>query len=255
MNIELIKGDCLEKMKDIPNKSIDMILCDLPYGTTRNKWDSVLSLDELWEQYNRIIKDNGAIVLFAQTPFDKVLGCSNLKMLRYEWIWEKTSATGYLNAKKMPMKAHENILVFYKKLPTYNPQKTTGHKRKVSKAEHKIDCVKTTNYGEHGLTTYDSTERYPRSVQVFKTDKQKAALHPTQKPVELLEWLIKTYTNEDETVLDNCMGSGSTAIACVNTNRSFIGIELTEKYFEASKKRINTHIKDNSLNNIELSIN
>ena len=254
MNIELIKGDCLEKMKDIPNKSIDMILCDLPYGTTRNKWDSVLSLDELWEQYNRIIKDNGAIVLFAQTPFDKVLGCSNLKMLRYEWIWEKTSATGHLNAKKMPMKAHENILVFYKKLPTYNPQKTTGHTPVHSYTKHQDDG---SNYGKTliGISGGGSTERYPRSVQVFKTDKQKEALHPTQKPVDLLEYLIKTYTNENETVLDNCMGSGSTGIACVNTNRSFIGIELTEKYFEASKKRINTHIKDNSLNNIELSIN
>ena len=240
--VQLYKGDCLEIMKDIPDKSIDMILCDLPYGTTRNKWDSVLSLDELWEQYERIIKDNGAIVLFAQTPFDKVLGCSNLKMLRYEWIWEKTSATGHLNAKKMPMKAHENILVFYKKLPTYNPQKTTGHQRKVSKAEHKINCVKTTNYGEHGLTTYDSTERYPRSVQIFKTDKQKESLHPTQKPVALLEYLIKTYTNEGETVLDNCMGSGSTGVACLNTNRKFIGIEKDDKYFDLACNRINEYI-------------
>ena len=240
--VQLYKGDCLEIMKDIPDKSIDMILCDLPYGTTRNKWDSVLSLDELWEQYERIIKDNGAIVLFAQTPFDKVLGCSNLKMLRYEWIWEKTSATGHLNAKKMPMKAHENILVFYKKLPTYNPQKTAGHQRKVSKAEHKINCVKTTNYGEHGLTTYDSTERYPRSVQVFKTDKQKESLHPTQKPVALLEYLIKTYTNEGETVLDNCMGSGSTGVACLNTNRKFIGIEKDDKYFDIACNRINEYI-------------
>ena len=241
--VQLYKGDCLEIMRNIPDKSIDMILCDLPYGTTRNKWDSVLSLDELWEQYERIIKDNGVIALFAQTPFDKVLGCSNLKMLRYEWIWEKTSATGHLNAKKMPMKAHENILVFYKKLPTYNPQKTAGHKRKVSKAEHKINCVKTTNYGEHGLTTYDSTERYPRSVQVFKTDKQKESLHPTQKPVALLEYLIKTYTNEGETVLDNCMGSGSTGIACLKTNRNFIGIEKDDKYFDIAYKRINEYIE------------
>ena len=245
MEIDLIKGDCLLLMDNIPNKSIDMVLCDLPYGTTQNKWDSIIPLEKLWEKYRRVIKDDGVIVLFAQTPFDKVLGCSNLKMLRYEWIWEKTSATGHLNAKKMPMKAHENILVFYKKLPTYNPQKTTGHKRKVSKAEHKINCVKTTNYGEHGLTTYDSTERYPRSVQVFKTDKQKEALHPTQKPVSLLEYLIKTYTNEGETVLDNCMGSCSTGIACINTNRNFIGIELDEKYFEIAKNRIENSIKNN----------
>ncbi len=252
--IKLIKGDCLEKMKDIPDKSIDMILCDLPYGTTRNKWDSILPLDKLWDQYLRVIKDNGAIVLFAQTPFDKVLGCSNLKMLKYEWIWEKTSATGHLNAKKMPMKAHENILVFYKKLPTYNPQKTTGHKRKVSKAEHKINCVKTTNYSDYGLTTYDSTERYPRSVQIFKTDKQKEALHPTQKPVDLLQYLIKTYTNDGETVLDNTMGSGSTGIACVNINRNFIGIELDNNYFDIAKNRINTYIEDNNIQDIELNI-
>ena len=253
MNIELIKGDCLEKMKDIPNKSIDMILCDLPYGTTRNKWDSVLSLDELWEQYNRIIKDNGAIVLFAQTPFDKVLGCSNLKMLRYEWIWEKTSATGHLNAKKMPMKAHENILVFYKKLPTYNPQKTTGHTPVHSYTKHQDDG---SNYGKTliGISGGGSTERYPRSVQVFKTDKQKEALHPTQKPVDLLEYLIKTYTNENETVLDNCMGSGSTGIACVNTNRNFIGIELDDNYFNIAKNRINTYIGDNNLENIEVNV-
>lgn len=222
---ELYNVDCLIGMNDIEDKSIDMILCDLPYGTTKNKWDSIIPLDKLWEQYNRIIKDNGAIVLFAQTPFDKVLGNSNLKMLKYEWIWEKTSATGFLNAKKMPMKAHENILVFYKKLPTYNPQKTKGHKRKVSKSIHKINCIKTTDYGKHDLTTYDSTERYPRSVLEFPTDKQKCALHPTQKPVALLEYLIKTYSNEGDVILDNCIGSGSTAVACINTNRNFIGMD------------------------------
>ncbi|WP_455938459.1 DNA-methyltransferase [Gemella morbillorum] len=250
--VRLYKGDCLEKMKDIESKSIDMILCDLPYGTTRNKWDTVIPLELLWGQYNRIIKDNGAIVLFAQTPFDKVLGVSNLKMLRYEWIWEKTTVTGYLNAKKMPMKAHENILVFYKKLPTYNPQKTSGHKRKVSKAEHKINCAKTTTYGEYGLTTYDSTERYPRSVQIFKSDKQKEALHPTQKPVILLEYLIKTYTNEEEIVLDNCMGSGSTGVACLNTNRKFIGIEKDGKYFDVACNRINEYIKTGIMERSEI---
>lgn len=179
MKIDLKKGDCLKLMNDIPDKSIDMILCDLPYGTTQNKWDSIIPLDKLWEQYCRVIKDNGAIVLFAQTPFDKVLGCSNLKMLKYEWIWEKTSATGHLNAKKMPMKAHENILVFYKKLPTYNPQKTTGHTPVHSYTKHQDDG---SNYGKTliGISGGGSTERYPRSVQVFKTDKQKEALHPTQ---------------------------------------------------------------------------
>jgi len=235
---KIIQGDCLEVMKGIPDKSIDMILCDLPYGTTRNKWDSIILLDNLWEQYCRVIKDNGAIVLTAQTPFDKVLGCSNLKLLRYEWIWEKTSATGHLNAKKMPMKAHENILVFYKKLPTYNPQKTFGHKRKVSKAEHKTNCVMTSNYNKHGLTSYDSNDRYPRSVQVFSNDKQKLALHPTQKPADLFGYLIKTYTNEGEIILDNCIGSGTTAIAALNTGRFFIGIEKDEEYCAIANKRI-----------------
>ena len=228
-------------MNDIPDKSIDMILCDLPYGTTKNKWDSIIDLDELWNHYNRIIKDNGAIVLTAQTPFDKVLGVSNLKMLKYEWIWEKTSATGHLNAKKMPMKAHENILVFYKKPPTYNPQKTTGHERKVSTAKHKRNSKNSSNYGESSATTYDSTERYPRSVQLFSTDKQKSSLHPTQKPVALFEYLIRTYSNEGETVLDNCMGSGTTAVACMNTNRSYIGFELDRDYYELANERIINH--------------
>ena len=238
---KIYNEDCIKEngMCLIEDKSIDMILCDLPYGTTaRNKWDCIITFEHLWDQYERIIKDNGAIVLTAQTPFDKVLGCSNLKMLRYEWIWEKTSATGHLNAKKMPMKAHENILVFYKKLPTYNPQKTFGHERKVSKAEHKVNCVMTSNYNEHGLTTYDSTERYPRSVLKFPTDKQKEALHPTQKPVALFEYLIRTYTNEGNLVLDNCMGSGTTAIACINTNRNYIGFETEQRYIKIANTRI-----------------
>ena len=237
MNIELYNGDCLEAMKSIPDKSIDMILCDLPYETTRNRWDKMIDLEKLWEQYERIIKDNGAIVLFAQTPFDKVLGVSNLKLLRYEWIWEKTTATGHLNAKKMPMKAHENILVFYKKLPKYNPIKTTGHTPVHSYTKHQDDG---SNYGKTkaGISGGRSTERYPRSVQKFKTDKQKETLHPTQKPVELLEYLIKTYTDENELVLDNCMGSGSTGVACVNTNRNFIGMELDNNYFNIAEERI-----------------
>ena len=238
---KIYNEDCLVGMNDVPDKSIDMILCDLPYGTTKNKWDSIIDLDELWNHYNRIIKDNGAIVLTAQTPFDKVLGVSNLKMLKYEWIWEKTSATGHLNAKKMPMKAHENILVFYKKPPTYNPQKTTGHERKVSTAKHKRNSKNSSNYGESSATTYDSTERYPRSVQLFSTDKQKSSLHPTQKPVALFEYLIKTYSNEGETVLDNCMGSGTTAVACMNTNRNYIGFELDKDYYELANERIINH--------------
>ena len=254
VSIDLKQGDCLELMKEIPSKSIDLILCDLPYGTTRNKWDSVLDLELLWEQYTRIIKDRGAILLFAQTPFDKVLGTSNLKHLRYEIIWQKTSPTGFLNAKKMPMKAHENILVFYKKLPTYNPQITQGHPRKVSsKASRSNSANRHTkkslkgesNYGvfANEIEGYDSTERYPLSVQVFAKDQQRENYHPTQKPVALLEWLIKTYTNEGDLVLDNCMGSGSTGVACVNLNRKFIGMELTEQYFEVAKERIEKAVK------------
>lgn len=221
-----------------------MILCDLPYGiTARNKWDTVLPLDTLWEQYNRIIKEHGMILLFADGLFMADLMNSNKKMWRYNLIWHKTTPTGFLNANRMPLRAHENICCFYKKLPVYNPQKTTGHQRKTSTANQKRNCIKTLDYGEHNLTTYDSTERFPTSVLTFSTDKQKCALHPTQKPVALLEWLIKTYTNEGMTVLDNCMGSGSTAVACVNTNRNFIGMELDENYFEIAKERIDKATK------------
>lgn len=233
----LMFGDCLERMKEIPNSSVDLVLVDLPYQTTQNKWDSMINLDEMWLQLKRLCKPNTAKLMFAQTPFDKILGCSNLKELKYEWIWEKTTATGHLNAKKMPMKAHENILVFYDKLPTYNPQKTTGHKPANSYTKHQDDG---SNYGKTkvGISGGGQTDRYPRSVQVFKTDKQKASLHPTQKPVDLLEYLIKTYTNENETVLDFTFGSGSTGVACLNTNRKFIGIEMDENYFNIAKDRM-----------------
>ena len=231
--IDIKQGDCLELMKDIPDRSIDMVLCDLPYGTTKNKWDSVIPLNKLWKQYERMIKDNGAIVLFSQMPFSAELVHSNLKLFKYEWIWQKDNGTGFLNAKKMPLKIHENILVFYKKLPLYNPQMRTGFKPyKCKQGRH------STNYGayEQGHITESNGERYPIDIIEFKKD---SGLHPTQKPVELLEYLIKTYTNENETVLDNCMGSGSTGVACVNTNRNFIGYELNEKYFEIAEKRIN----------------
>ena len=237
----LVHDDCLEAMKFIEDGSIDMILCDLPYGTTVCKWDTVIPFEPLWAHYKRILKSDGVILLFAQSPFDKVLGCSNLPMLRYEFIWEKTEATGHLNAKRAPMKAHENILVFYSAQPTYNPQKTNGHKRKsarnVDRATKQSEC-----YGaQEGITHYDSTERYPRSVLQFSTDKQKSTLHPTQKPVALMEYFIKTYTNEGDTVLDNCMGSGTTGIACLNTGRDFIGIEKDQKYFEIARSRIAGH--------------
>lgn len=233
--IEIKQGDCLELMKDIPDGSIDMILCDLPYGTTKNKWDSIIPLDELWEQYERIIKDKGCIALFAQTPFDKVLGVSNLKLLKYEWIWEKDNGTGFLNAKKMPLKIHENILIFYKNTPIYNPQMRKGFKSYSYSKEN----ISSTNYGNSNGTNgiiKNEGDRYPIDIIQFKRDKNK--LHPTQKPVSLLEYLIKTYTKEGETVLDNCMGSGSTGVACQNTNRNFIGFELDEKYFNIAKERL-----------------
>ena len=235
--MELIQGDCLEVMKNIPSASVDMILCDLPYGTTRNKWDTCLNLGKLWEQYKRIIKDNGAIVLFSQMPFTAALVMSNPKMFRYEWIAEKSLATGFLNAKRMPMKAHENILVFYKKLPTYNAQMTKGKPYSITRRDiggqylHNFESIETKNEGT----------RCPRDVlrDLWQPYCGGKMYHPTQKPVLLLEYLIKTYTNEGETVLDNCMGSGSTGVACVNTKRDFIGVELDENYFDIARRRIN----------------
>lgn len=239
-------------MKHIPDKFCNMVLCDLPFGTTQNKWDSVIPFDILWNEYKRIIKDDGVIVLFGQGMFTAEMKISNKKMWRYDLIWKKNKATGHLNAKKMPMRAHEDIEifshedieVFYKKLPTYNPQKTTGHPRKVSKAEHKINCKATTNYGEHGLTTYDSTERYPLSVLEFPVmnNDDPNKFHPTQKPVELYEYLIKTFTTEGDIVLDNCSGAGTIAIASINTNRNYIGFEMDKDYYEKSQDWIRRHI-------------
>ena len=245
-DIKLIKGDCLVEMHGIPDKSIDAIMCDLPYGTTNCKWDSIIDLDKLWAHYKRVIKDRGVIVLFAQTPFDKVLGCSNLKWLRYEWIWEKTQATGFYNAKKMPMKAHENILVFYKNTPKFNPQKTEGH-NPINSYTKKIDvCNKTEVYGKvtKEVSGGGETDRYPRSVQVFASDKQKTKLdgtiHPTQKPLPLLEMLVLSYTNEGDMVLDNTMGSGTTMVACKKLNRNGIGIQKDDKYFDIAQKRLDS---------------
>ncbi|MFI9938500.1 DNA-methyltransferase [Acinetobacter baumannii] len=228
-------GDCLERMKEIEAGTVDMILCDLPYGTTCCSWDAVIPFEPLWEQYERVIKENGAIVLFAAQPFTAVLATSNLKLFRYEWIWEKPAATGFFNAQFQPLRAHENILVFYKAKPTFNPMKTFGHERKTAKRKD----IGSEHYGKQvNIKSYDSTERYPRSVQLFSSDKQKANFHPTQKPVALCEYLIRTYTNEGEIVLDNTMGSGTTGVACVNTGRSFIGIEQEQKYFEIAQERI-----------------
>lgn len=228
----------------IPDKSVDMILCDLPYGVTnQNKWDQIIPFEPLWEQYNRVIKDNGAIVLTAVKPFSAMLIMSNPKMYRYDIIWRKNKSTGFLNAKKMPLRQHEEILVFYKKLPTYNPQKTTGHKPANTYTKHTSDG---TNYGKtkSGISGGGQTDRYPTSVldiNVMNNDNPNK-FHPTQKPVELCEWLIKTYTNEGETVLDNCMGSGTTAIACLNTNRNYIGFELEEEYHRLGNELISNII-------------
>lgn len=228
----LINGETIEEMANIPDKSIDMILADLPYGTTRNKWDSIIPLDKLWEQYNRIIKDNGAIVLFGQQPFSSILVSSNFKMYKYDWTWIKDAGTGFLNAKKMPLKDSETISVFYKKLPTYNPQMRVGFKPYTAKKGNHG-----TNYGsDKGAVTVSNGERYPLTTIYFNRDKNK--VHPTQKPVALLEYLIKTYTNEGDVVLDNTMGSGSTGVACANTSRYFIGIELDDGYFKIAEERI-----------------
>ena len=235
--IELYNGDCLDVMKDIKDKSIDMILCDLPYGTTKCKWDTVIPFEPLWQQYERIIKDNGAIVLFGSQPFTSALIMSNPKRFKHDWIWHKSRSGSAITAKYRPLKLHEDILVFCKKSPNYNPQMIEGkpYYRKSSnnkKNEHGFGVnasMETINYGT----------RYPITIQYFKQNWSKQQqLHPTQKPVALMEYLIKTYTNENDTVLDNCMGSGSTGVACKNTNRNFIGIELDEKYYNIAKERL-----------------
>lgn len=239
----LLKGDCIELMKDIPDKSIDMICTDLPYNLTKNKWDILIPFDLLWEQYERIIKDNGAIILFGQGIFSAKLILSNEKLYRYTIIWEKTTPTGFLNANRMPLRSHENIEIFYKNLPTYHPQKSKNHPRKISSSLHKRNSTKTTNYGEHGLTSYDSTERFPKSIWTFSTDKQKSKLSATQKPVKLIEELIKTYSNEGDLILDSTAGSGTTAIGCINTNRRYILMEKDDIEFEKMYNRIESYKK------------
>ena len=239
--IELMKGDCLERMKEIPDGSVDLILTDPPYATTKNKWDSIIPFEPMWDHLKRIIKPNGVIVLFAQTPFDKILGASNIDMLKYEWVWFKNRPTGHLNSKFAPLKSHENILVFTKgstsfvkntkNSSTYNPQGL-------------VACLKV-NKRTRGNGNYDEVnnklenvalfENYPKSVLNFKVE---VGLHPTQKPVALLEYLIKTYTQENETVLDFTAGSMSTAIACINTKRKGIMIEKDDHYFKVGSDRV-----------------
>lgn len=243
-NIQLFHGDCIDIMRDLPTQSIDMILCDLPYGITKNTWDSIIPFEQLWRCYSRIIKDNGAICLFSQSPFDKILAMSNIHSFRYEWIIEKTKPTGFLNAKKMPMKCHENLLVFYKKLPTFNPQMTYGHPPAHNYTKKSSDG---SNYGntQIGISGGGQTTRYPRDVLTFKWDTQQSKLHPTQKPVNMLEYFIQTYTNAGDIILDNCMGSGSTGIAAINTGRKFIGIEIMEEYYTIARNRISDRLQFN----------
>ena len=237
---EIYLGDCLELMpKHVEDKSIDMIFCDLPYGTTQNKWDSVIPLDKLWSEYNRVIKDNGAIVLFAQTPFDKVLGASNLKMLKYEWIWRKSRPTGHLNANRMPMKAHENILVFYKKLPTYSKQMTIVKPNHVKDGSVRKTKATNNNYGHFENVVQKRTNlKNPVTVLEFKQQDPNKILHPTQKPLELIEYMIKTYTNEGDLILDNTCGSGTTGLGAKNLNRNYIMMEQDPKYYEIACKRV-----------------
>lgn len=235
-NIELWNGDCLELMKNIPDKSIDCIICDPPYGTTACKWDSVIPFDRLWEQYNRIIKDNGAIVLFGTEPFSTELRHSNLEMYKYDWIWDKVKPNGHLVAKHRPMQRNENISVFGKGKINYYPIMVERDKPKKSKEYSRTEIMGGNTTDNKGKTL---NKKYPQNILVYSNAYQKNKLHPTQKPVELLEYLIKTYTQEGEVVLDNTMGSGSTGIACVNTNRKFIGIELDDTYYEIAKNRIN----------------
>ena len=242
--MQIKQGDCLELMKEIPDKSIDMILCDLPYGTTQNKSDIIIPFDKLWNSYERIIKDNGAIVLFAQGVFYVDLINSNRKLFRYDLIWDKVLTSGFLNAKRMPLRQHEQIAVFYKKLPKYNPQFTSGKPLHSKGKTYKDKPIVNQNYGVFHTaddSRAGSTEKYPTSILKFQKPHPSISVHRTQKPIELLEWLINTYTDEGETVLDNCMGSGSTGVACINTNRNFIGYELDEHYFQIAKERLEQH--------------
>lgn len=249
-NGEFLCGDCLKLMETIPDKSIDMILCDLPYGTTSCAWDTIIPFDILWEQYCRIIKSNGAIVLFGTEPFSSFLRLSNLKWFKYDWIWYKSKSGSAFTAKYRPINKHENISVFAKGKTTYNPQMTEGlpytrvHKTRAHKTNnHKI------GFKSQDVISINKGERYPITVQFFTQKwRRQDQLHPTQKPVELFEYLIKTYTNPGEIVLDNCAGSGTTAIAAENTDRKWICIEKDDKYYQIASQRVKDHITHNKFN-------
>ena len=233
--INLIQGDCLEVMKSVPNNSIDAIICDLPYGITACKWDSVIPFEPLWSQYKRIIKDNGAIVLTASQPFTSALVMSNPKWFKYEWIWDKVTATGFQIAKHNPMRQHESVLVFGKGKVNYHPIMVKMDKPDTYKCYTKSDSSPLDNNDGERRTR---THRYPKSIITVSNANKKGGLHPTQKPVALMEYLVKTYTNQGDVVLDNCMGSGTTGVACKNLGRKFIGIEQDLNYFEIAKNRI-----------------
>jgi site-specific DNA-methyltransferase (adenine-specific) len=240
----VLHGDCLELMKDIPAGSVDMILCDLPYGTTACKWDVIIPFNKLWEQYERVIKPNGAIVLTASQPFTSALVMSNIKMFKYEWIWKKTRPSGSLDCNRKPLKDHENMLVFYKSLGTYNPQMTST--KRVVEKERVVDKGEVTYCGKTKRQFDNKGLAYPRSVKELSNPNNNS-IHPTQKPVELMEYLINTYTKEGEMILDNCAGSGTTGIACINTNRNYILIEKEQKYFDIINKRIENHTNQTKL--------
>lgn len=237
----IFNADCFDVFPSIAPGSIDLVCADVPYGTTECKWDSVLDLERMWAELYRLAKPNAAIIIFSAQPFTSVLVASNLKHWRSEWIWEKGNATGFLNAKKQPLRAHENIEVFYRRQPTYNPQFTHGHELRTSKRK----SVNSECYGKaYSLTEYDSTSRYPRDVQYFSSDKQRGNYHPTQKPVALLRYLIETYSNPGETVLDFTMGSGTAGIACQQTGRCFIGIEKDPAIYRVARNRMGVAIEE-----------
>ena len=237
----LVNADCFDVFPFIADKSVDAIIADLPYGTSKNKWDSVLPLDKLWEQYRRILKDNWLVALFASQPFTSALIMSNTKEYKYNWVWDKVNKfSGHLNAKKQPLRITEDICIFYSKQPTYNPIMVKGEPYKATSKGGK-----SSNFGKQidGVTTINEGWYYPKNIISIKGDERgtEGRIHPTQKPVELMEYLIKTYTNEGDTVLDNCMGSGSTGVACKKTGRNFIGIEKDEKYFEIAVSRVSAY--------------
>ena len=253
---KIIQGDCLRVMPNIPDKSIDMILCDLPYGTTHASWDTVIPIEKLWTEYKRIIKDNGVIVLTAQQPFTSLLIASNLSMYKYNWVWEKDNGTNFLNSKFQPLKITEDICVFSKGASSftkngvamkYNPQFTKGKPYTIKSGQQKEDSAVARGGRDGrgdvgGFKTINEGKRYPKNLIKFNRDKEK--LHPTQKPVYLFEYLIKTYSNEDDLILDNCIGSGTTAVASQQLHRNFIGIEISQKYCEIARQRLRQEVLD-----------